>query len=100
MERILNRTLIKKDFYNTLESEFTVHYPESDKATYTSLLNFSDETDKFRQRWYRYKEGYSTKLVKKIIDDYRVETSGVILDPFLGSGSTIMAANELNLKGI
>lgn len=100
MERIVNRTLIKKDFYNTLESEFTVHYPESDKATYTSLLNFSDETDKFRQRWYRYKEGYSTKLVKKIIDDYMVETSGVILDPFLGSGSTIMAANELNLKGV
>ena len=92
--------MIKKDFYNSLESKFNVYYPESDKATYSSLLNFSDESDKFRQRWYRYKEGYSTKLVKKIIDDYNVENSGVILDPFLGSGSTIMAANELSLKGI
>lgn len=92
--------MIKREFYSKLESNFNVYYPESDKATYTSLLNFSDESDKFRQRWYRYKEGYSTKLVKKIINDYNVAPSGVILDPFLGSGSTIMAANELSLKGI
>lgn len=92
--------MIKSDFYNELESNFTVLYPENSKATYSSLLNFSDESDKFRQRWYRYKEGYSTKLVKKIINDYNVFSSGVIVDPFLGSGSTIMAANELSLKGI
>lgn len=92
--------MIKREFYSKLESNFAVYYPESDKATYTSLLNFSDESDKFRQRWYRYKEGYSTKLVKKIINDYNVTPSGVILDPFLGSGTTIMAANELSLRGI
>lgn len=100
MERLIDRILINREFYSKLESNFAVYYPESDKATYTSLLNFSDESDKFRQRWYRYKEGYSTKLVKKIINDYNVAPSGVILDPFLGSGSTIMAANELSLKGI
>ena len=92
--------MIKSDFYNKLENNFTVFYPENSNATYSSLLNFSDESDKFRQRWYRYKEGYSTKLVKKIINVYNVCDSGVIVDPFLGSGSTIVAANELDLKGI
>ncbi|WP_438835582.1 DNA methyltransferase [Streptococcus pluranimalium] len=91
---------INKDFYENLEKKFKVIYPESNKATYTSLLNFSNESDKVRQRWYRYKEGYSTALVKKIINDYNNNPNGIILDPFLGSGSTVIAANELSLHGV
>lgn len=92
--------MITNKLYKGIEKEFPVLYPDNKNATYSSLLNFSDESDKFRQRWYRYKEGYSTKLVKKIIRDYSVENKGVILDPFLGSGSTIIAANELGMEGI
>lgn len=92
--------IIEDSFYKDLESNYKVTYPEQAGATYTSLLNFSDEGNKFRQRWYRYKEGYSVDLIKMLIKEYNNNPSGIILDPFLGSGTTVMAANELGLKGV
>lgn len=91
---------IKANFYSDLELNYQVTYPEQIGATYTSLLNFSDEGNKFRQRWYRYKEGYSVDLIKKLITEYNKNPNGTIVDPFLGSGTTIMAANELGFKGV
>ena len=35
-----------------------------------------------------------------LIKEYNNNPNGVILDPFLGSGTTVMAANELGLRGI
>lgn len=92
--------IIEDSFYKNLEARYEVTYPEQAGATYTSLLNFSDEGNKFRQRWYRYKEGYSVDLIKMLIKEYNNNPNGVILDPFLGSGTTVMAASELGLRGI
>lgn len=91
---------MKIDFYEKLESKFEVIYPNNKSATYTSLLNYSDEKKTERQRWYRYKEGYSIQLMKRILKDYNKNPNGIIMDPFLGSGTTVIAANELGLKGI
>ena len=54
-----------------LEKKYKVIYPESDNATYTSLLNYSDDLNKPYQRWYRYKEGFSVELVKHLINIQR-----------------------------
>ena len=89
-----------KNLYEKLENRYEVIYPESDRATYTSLLNYTDETEKPFQRWYRYKEGFSTKLVKHLIEEYSQKACGTILDPFAGSGSTIIGANQLGYRGV
>lgn len=87
------------DIYENLEKNFKVIYPESANATYISLLNYSDDLDKPFQRWYRYKEGFSIELVEQLIGEYAKHKRGVILDPFSGSGSTLLAANRMGYSG-
>lgn len=86
--------------YTELENTFRVIYPESSNATYTSLLNYSDDLNKPFQRWYRYKEGFSIALVEQLIREYSRHKSGIILDPFSGSGSTLLAANYMGYSGV
>ena len=88
------------DKYTELEKKYRVIYPESPNATYTSLLNYSDDINKPFQRWYRYKEGFSVELVEQLIKEYSKHKEGIILDPFSGSGSTLLAANSLGYSGV
>lgn len=83
-----------------LENKYKVIYPESASATYTSLLNYSDDLNKPFQRWYRYKEGFSIELVECLIKEYSMNKRGIILDPFAGSGSTLLAANRMGYEGV
>ena len=80
-----------------LENNFYVTYPESNNATYKSLVNYATDLNSPIQRWYRYKEGYSIKLMERLFKDNNVAPGDIILDPFCGSGSTIVQAKENGL---
>lgn len=45
-------------------------------------------------RWFKYKEGFSSALVKFFLGQYSA-TPGRLLDPFAGSGTSLFAGNEL-----
>jgi len=87
-------------FLSKLESNFNVTYPVLNNATYKSLVNYASDLKDPIQRWYRYKEGYSIKLMDKLFKEYNIVKDDLILDPFCGSGSTLLQAKIKNIKSI
>ncbi|MCG3671862.1 DNA methyltransferase [Aliarcobacter butzleri] len=87
------------NIYEELENKFKIVYPDNPNATYVSILNYSDDLLKPFQRWFRYKEGYSIELVYKILEENNL-TSGLVLDPFSGSGTTSLACNNRGIDSI
>ncbi|UOY08913.1 site-specific DNA-methyltransferase [Muricauda sp. SCSIO 64092] len=53
-----------------------------------------------RQRWYYYKEGFSSELVEFAIKQLDLGPDKLIIDPFNGSGTTTLTASLLGIDSI
>lgn len=58
------------------------------------VVSFQANKDEPVYRWFKYKEGFSSSLVKYFLTEY-VAKPGRLLDPFAGIGTTIFAGQEL-----
>ena len=67
----------------------------------SNLVNFKKNLSIPIHRWFNIKEGYSEELVNSIILSLiHSEQDITIVDPFLGSGTTIISANGNGYNGI
>lgn len=84
------------DIYNCIQDKYKlVNKPELKK-----LVNFSKNLKYPIHRWFNIKEGYSKDLVQYIFDKYIESDNSLVIDPFLGSGTTLLSAQEMNINGI
>ena len=51
-------------------------------------------------RWFRYSAGFSAAWAETVIRDARLETDEVVLDPFAGSGTTLLAAQQCSTRSV
>lgn len=58
------------------------------------VVSFQANKDEPIYRWFKYKEGFSSTLVKYFLSEYAVKP-GKLLDPFAGAGTTLFAGQEL-----
>ena len=86
-------------YYEGIESKIFMREPYT-KTTYRSPVNFIESMQRPRHRWFPYKEGFSPSFVADFLTKSQSASSGIILDPFVGSGTTALVAGELGLKGI
>ena len=49
-------------------------------------------------RWFRYSAGFSAQWVERVIETYQAATAAVVLDPFAGSGTTLLAAERVGVQ--
>ncbi len=50
--------------------------------------------------WYRFVLGYSDKLVSKLLDDWRLTEHDLVLDPFCGSGTTLVECKKRGVPSV
>ncbi len=78
-EELLNR------FQNKLETAYHLN---------RQVVSFQANKSQPIYRWFKYKEGFSSTLVKYFLEKYSKNT-GKLLDPFAGVGTTLFAGQEL-----
>lgn len=61
------------------------------------VVSFQANKDEPIYRWFKYKEGFSSALVKYFLTEYS-KKPGKLLDPFAGTGTTLFAGQELGWK--
>lgn len=49
-------------------------------------------------RWFRYPAGFSAEWVKEVIKDVKSSDSIKLFDPFAGSGTTVLAGEEIGIE--
>jgi len=64
-----------------------------------TLVSFQGNRQEIGHRWCKYREGFSASLIRYVIDSTGL-TEGKILDPFAGSGTTLMIAAELGINAV
>lgn len=69
----------------------------------SQIRNYGSFKDSLREpvhRWFTYPAGYSFKLVNAKVREYGLDETSLIVDPFLGSGTTTLAAMNLGIDAI
>jgi hypothetical protein len=74
--------------------EFEPHSPKDTSTTFVDNMRLPVH------RWLRYSAGYSAKWAQKVVHESTRDQSLAILDPFCGSGTTLLAAQDAGSKGI
>ncbi|MBR9702283.1 hypothetical protein GOV13_05175 [Candidatus Pacearchaeota archaeon] len=74
----------------------------NDSPDFKNLVNFDSNLSKPYHRWYKFKEGFASKLVERILYDCEVETGAEVIDCFCGSGTSVLTCqqNQINSTGV
>lgn len=68
-----------------------------DASLTRALVSFQANKSRAVYRWFKFKEAFSAGLVEHLLRRYRI-ASGIVLDPFAGSGTALFAAGGLGMR--
>lgn len=62
--------------------------------------SFKDSMRAPIHRWFMYPAGYSYKFIESKLDEYKLSSGSLIIDPFVGCGTTSVVAKQRGIKSI
>ena len=84
----------RESLFEAYESVISVN-PDLDRT----LVSFQANKHEPFYRWFKYKEGFSSQLVRYFLEKL-TNKPGVLLDPFAGAGAALFASRELGWNTI
>lgn len=91
----LEKTEIQKEQFNIFR-KLENRFPIFNASSFGNQVHFQNASRTPIQRWFPYREGYSAQLVNTFLKELNID--GNVFDPFSGSGTTLLAARQNNLK--
>lgn len=70
------------------------------KPQYKNLVTFEKSKKEPVYDWFYYKEGFSRELVWKILQELKINKGSSVLDPFCGTGNTLLASKQLGYPSL
>ena len=74
-------------------------YKLIEKPEWGTLATFIPNKDEPIYNWFYYKEGFAKELVFRLADAFQIK-QGIVLDPFCGVGTTLLACKQLGLDSL
>jgi len=72
----------------------------SEALEFKELVTFIPNKIEPIHNWYYFKEGFSKQLVDIFIDRFQLNENSIVLDPFCGSGTTLLTCKQRGIKSI
>ncbi|HZY70191.1 MAG TPA: DNA methyltransferase [Thermoplasmata archaeon] len=69
-------------------------------SEYRGPITFSENTDLPVHRWWPYVQGYSAEFVRGLLDESALPPGASVLDPFCGSGTTLVEARRAGFRAV
>jgi DNA modification methylase len=82
-----------------LENKYSYLFEET-KEYDRKIVSYQGNKGKNIHGWFRYKEGFSEELVKNLINKFSIKPGDTLLEPFAGSGTTLLVAKTLGINAI
>lgn len=82
-----------------IEEKYTDIIEETDKFS-RKTVSFQASKISTLHRWFKYREGFSSKLVEILLDEFGTKPGDSILDPFSGSCTTLLEAKLTGINAI
>jgi DNA modification methylase len=75
-------------------------FPPKAKGNYRGDANKLMEEDRPAHDWYRFVLSYPPHLVRQYLTDFHVKPSQAVLDPFCGTGTTLVECKKLGIPSV
>lgn len=82
-----------------LEEKYLSIFQETDEYN-RKLVSFQANKENITHNWFHYKEGFSSQLVESFIKKLNLKAGDTLLEPFSGSGTSLLVAKKLNINAI
>jgi len=63
-------------------------------------VSFQGNKGQLLHSWIKYREGFSAELVEQLIDEFEIKPGETLLEPFNGSGTTLLVAKSRNISAV